>query len=117
MSGASAQIMASRVTADGVAVQFWTDGAVTSGSPRGHMPIVARDVARRLAWLVAGEVCICDADEIKPMVRAARAAWNAYATHPRFAGAPMPDDTELRRLMRSKFQSAAHRDAGRSQNI
>jgi len=100
------EIMATRTTADGSQVQFWTDGAVTCGSPRGRMPFIARGLSRRLSWLVADEVCVCNASEVTMLVKAARAAWNAYATHPRFAGAQMPNDAELRRLLRAKFQVA-----------
>jgi hypothetical protein len=110
------EIMATRTTTDGEQVQFWTDGAVTCGNPRSRMPVFARSLARRLAWLVAGEICISTASELGLLVKAARAAWNAYATHPRYAGAPMPDDAEIRRVMRAKFEAAAFK-ASRGRSI
>lgn len=111
MNTNTTEIIATRTTADGVQVQFWTDGAVTMGTPRAAMPFVAKGLARRLAWLVAGDVALYDAGEVKALVKAARKAWDAYATHPRWTGRPMPGDDVLRPLMRGKFAVAAFKAA------
>jgi hypothetical protein len=96
----SPDVMAIRTTADGVAVQFWTDGAVTIGNPRAATPFVARGLLRELAWLVAGDVCLYDASEVKVLIKAARKASDCYAPHTKAAGFLGRHPSELRRLMR-----------------
>ncbi len=95
------EIMAQRETTDGTKVQFWTDGAVTMGNPRQSMPFVARGLARRLAWIVAGDVDLYDASEVKGLIKAVRKASDCYAPHSRAAGFLGIHDHELRRLMRA----------------
>lgn len=95
------EIMARRTTADGVQVQFWTDGAVTIGNPRGRTPFVARSLARRWAWIVADDISWYDASEIKALIKAVRKAADCYAPHSRAAGFLGIHDHEIRRLMRA----------------
>ncbi len=95
------EIMATRTTADGVQVQFWTDGAVAIGNPRQRMPFVARGLARRWAWLVADDVGWYDASEVRALVAAVRKAANYYAPGSRAAGFLGIHDHEIRRLMRA----------------
>lgn len=75
------EAMATRRTADGKLVQFWTDGAVTVGllavCVRGcgvSRSESARDLDRVACWLLAGEVTLYDAAELPAAVKAARRA-------------------------------------------
>ncbi len=102
------EIMAIRATANDVQVQFWTDGAVTMGNPRVAMPLVARGLARRLAWIVADDVGLYEAGEIKALIKAARAAFDGYA-YSRVGQMCGVRDHEIRRLMRVRFAVAAHK--------
>lgn len=95
------EIMATRTTIDGAQVQFWTDGAVTMGNPRQHMPFVARGLAARWAWLVADDVGLYLASEVKGLIKAVRKAAACYAPGSRAAGFLGIHDHEIRRLMRA----------------
>lgn len=75
----SAHAVARRRTADDKIVLLWDDGSLTgalgtvirgSANPRTE---AQRTEARRVGWLVLGEVSLYDADEITPLIKAARA--------------------------------------------
>lgn len=89
MANEKHKIMARRRTYDGVAVLFWTDGGVTLGmgfrirgigerrqsalrSAYADALEVRRDV--EAAWLLAGEVEVYDAAELRRAIRVARQA-------------------------------------------
>lgn len=78
-----AEIIATRETLDGVQACFWADGVITCGSARAKVqPIIARNIPRSMLWLLANEVCLYEASELKALVRAARKAWDANARNP-----------------------------------
>lgn len=63
--------IARRLTADGIAVVAWSDGSVTGrfgaldGVPvRRPRTVAASQLARSAAWLLLGEACLYDADEL-----------------------------------------------------
>lgn len=67
------EVVARRHTADGVLVQFWSDGAITVGHEMQNR-VVAKAVPKDALWAVAGDVSLYDASEVSALVRAARKA-------------------------------------------
>lgn len=75
-----AHVIAHRMTADGVRVELWDNGAVTGGYGLAlpGVPIVrpktpdARRVALEAAWMVAGDVALYDASEVAALYATAR---------------------------------------------
>jgi hypothetical protein len=94
-----AHVIARRKTFDGIAVQLWSDGAVTCGintyvamAPRSAH---GRRNAVKAAWLMAGEVALYDHAELRGLVLAARKAVEQPTLQP---------ETYLRAVMRgAKF--------------
>jgi len=79
--GPNAHVMARRLTADGIMVQVWSDGAVTCGlgtyiirGVRSGRNAFALGAAVEAAWLVAGEVSLYDHAELRGLCVAARQA-------------------------------------------
>ena len=70
-------VIARRSTADGVSLEFWSDGAVTGRMGMGlygGVPLKSENLPLYLqaAQLVAGEVCLYEASEVRQLVRVAR---------------------------------------------
>lgn len=78
---AHATVMARRRTFDGVLVQFWTDGAITVGHEMQNR-IVARGLPIQMMFLIAGEICVYNADEIRALVKAARKVLDKHDREP-----------------------------------
>lgn len=78
-AAAKSEIMARRMTFDGHAVEFWTDGAVTV---RAHYvkgcgdarTAEGREQNIKAAWLLVGEVSLYEKSELPKAVQAARKA-------------------------------------------
>ncbi len=77
-----AEVMIVRTTADGSRVEFWTDGAIGFQVDRFHSKIFARSVPRDLARIVAEDVAMFAAPEIRALVKAARRAWDMHKREP-----------------------------------
>lgn len=90
----SHEIVARRSTYDGVPVQFWSDGAVTSGPERSNR-YVAKGLDRRVLLLVAGDVSLYDEAELRSLVKGARKALDGHVREPHRVR-----EEDLRRLMR-----------------
>ncbi len=78
---AADHVVARRSTADGKSVLLWSDGSLTwahgyvikgSANPRSA---AGRELALKAGWLIAGEVCLHDADDVPDLIAAAR--WTA----------------------------------------
>lgn len=100
--------IAQRKTMDGQTVEFYSDGAVTLGHPMNNR-LVARDVPRAIVWIVADEICTTYADEVKPLIAAARKARRSVVNgaHRDFSR----ENIETRRLTRAFFEIATARKA------
>lgn len=98
------EVVATRETFDGQMVQIWTDGAVTVGHPYNNR-IVARGLAKALWFVVADEVCVYDAGEVKGLIAAARKAYSKIIPAG-WIGAPASPVAEVRRLMRAYMAAA-----------
>lgn len=69
-------------TADGIAVQMWSDGAITSLSGAGFQGLPVRrpktqeaaDLWRSVGWLFMGEVCLWDTADLARLYRCAERA-------------------------------------------
>lgn len=88
-------VIAKRHTHDRQLVEFWSDGAITVGHQYQNK-IVARGLPRQLINLIAEDVSLYDADELKKLVAAARKAEGKAIRHGNIGHDPM----EKRRLMR-----------------
>ena len=96
--------IAQRRTMDGQIVEFYSDGAVTIGHPMCNR-LVARDVPRAIAFIVADEVCSVDASEVKALVAAGRKA-RLSVINGGHRNLPM-ETIEMRRLTRAFFEIAS----------
>lgn len=95
-----ATVMITRRTFDGETVQFWTDGVVTLATDRLHNRLVARGLSRELCALIADDVSLYDAAEIKLLIKAAR---SAHAVRQELWGrsADVANKLNLRPIMRA----------------
>jgi hypothetical protein len=75
-------VIAQRKTFDGADVEFWSDGAITLGNRRVAAPVVARGLPRDVQLMIAGDVCLYDAAEVRRLIKAARRAQDAHARRP-----------------------------------
>lgn len=75
------EVIARRHTFDGQLVQFWSDGAITVGHELSNR-LVARNVSRKILWLIANDVSLYDAAEVKVLVKAARKALDLHERDP-----------------------------------
>jgi hypothetical protein len=91
-------VIARRRTADAELVQLWSDGAITVGHETQNR-VVARGLSRELAFLVADDVSLYLAAEVKGLVKAARRAEQARRDI-RARSVVVANRTNLRPIMR-----------------